>query len=193
MLIPILERKKNDTSDTVLTLASFSDGLIDAGHSRVPLKDSPLPNRPPYQGSVQTHLDLLQDGRAVLDAISTDERVQEAAVPTLFHPDLHERNIFVSDTDPTEITGIIDSQSCSIEPAFWYADELPDFVPDTSSSSPSTSEIKDSDLCAKAFDAYIQYHTPKLGRPRLMDERIVRPSDTATEHGRTVQLAFGMS
>lgn len=64
----------------------------------------------------------------MLDAISTDNRVQEAAVPTLFHPDLHKRNIFGTDTDSTTITGITDWQSCTIEPGFWYADECPDFL-----------------------------------------------------------------
>jgi aminoglycoside phosphotransferase (APT) family kinase protein len=47
---------------------------------------------------------------------------------TLLHADLHERNIFVSDDDPTIITGLIDCQSSSIEPDFVYADEMPDFA-----------------------------------------------------------------
>lgn len=129
----ILERKRTNTQDTWVNLSSFPNGLIDAGLSRLPPRNSPLPNKPPYQSSVQTHRDLLRDSRAMLVAISTDSQVQKAVVPTLFHPDLHRRNIFASDTDTTEITGIINWQSCSIEPAFWYADEFPDFVSDTSS------------------------------------------------------------
>lgn len=52
----------------------------------------------------------------------------ETAAPTLYHADLHKRNVFVSDDDPTIITGLIDWQSSSIEPAFEYADEVPDFA-----------------------------------------------------------------
>lgn len=98
--------------------------------------------------------------------MSTDSRIQAAATPTLFHPDLHKRNIFVSETDPSKITGIIDWQSASAEPAFWYADEVPDFaVPDDS----------ENDLCAKAFDACSRFSTSKLSGPRLMDENLFRP------------------
>lgn len=39
-------------------------------------------------------------------------------MPTLLHPDLHMSNIFVDPNEPTRITGIIDWQSASIEPAF---------------------------------------------------------------------------
>lgn len=89
-------------------LGAYSDGLVDAGLSRIPPRDSQLPNRPFYHGSVQTHLDLLECGRTVLNAMSADSQVHDAAAPTLFHPDLHMRNIFVSDHDPLVITGIID-------------------------------------------------------------------------------------
>ncbi|EAT88384.1 hypothetical protein SNOG_04624 [Parastagonospora nodorum SN15] len=65
--------------------------------------------------------------------MAEDPRIQAASQPVLYHPDLHKRNIFVSKEDPEIVTAIIDWQSCSIEPAFWYADEVPDFaqpVPD---------------------------------------------------------------
>jgi hypothetical protein len=92
-----------------------------------------------------------------------------------FIPDLHKRNIFVSDNDPSIITGIIDWQPSSIEPAFWYADEVPDFASCSSSSGSSAQRVDDSDLCAKAYDMCTQYLTPKLALPRLMDEGIFRP------------------
>ena len=53
--------------------------------------------------------------------------VKKASTPNLFRQDLHARNIFVSDEDPTQITSIIDWQSCSIEPAWHYSHETPDF------------------------------------------------------------------
>lgn len=101
-----------------LTIGAYDDGLVDAGVSRIPPTTPQLPHRPSYHGSFQTHLELLKCGRTVLNAISADSRVHDAAASTLFHPDLHKRNIFVSDDDPSKITGIIDWQSSSIEPAF---------------------------------------------------------------------------
>jgi hypothetical protein len=107
--------------------------------------------------------------------MSGDPRIRDVATPTLFHPDLHERNIFVSDDDPTIITGIIDWQSCSIEPAFWYADEVPDFARPIAHSSVEDRLEPNSELCAKAFDVCTQYLVPKLSDPRLMDEVLFRP------------------
>lgn len=95
-----------------------------------------------------------------------DPRIQAAATPTLFHPDLHKRNIFVSEDDPSKITGIIDWQSASIELAFWYADEVPDFA---------TPDDSENNVCARAFDACSRFSTPTLSGPRSMDENIFRP------------------
>ncbi|KKZ61111.1 hypothetical protein EMCG_04256 [[Emmonsia] crescens] len=146
-------------------LDDYCDGLIDAGLSRIPPVDPELEKRPVFHGSVQAHVNLLNYARAVLKRISADPQVQSAATPVLFHPDLHKRNIFVSEDDPSIITGIIDWQSASIEPAFWYADEVPDFTVSTESGS----------LCTKTFQVCSQFLTPKLSGPRLMDENLFRP------------------
>ncbi|TQB67840.1 hypothetical protein MPDQ_004518 [Monascus purpureus] len=90
----------------------------------------------------------------------------EAAIPLLFHPDLHKRNIFVSEGDPATITGIIDWQATSIEPAFWYSDEIPDFAIPI-----ETGET----IYAEAFEVSSQFLTPILAGPRLMDESLFRP------------------
>ncbi|XHG05866.1 hypothetical protein AWENTII_009078 [Aspergillus wentii] len=82
----------------------------------------------PYQGSVQEHINLLHTSQKVLEHLIKDSRIQNAASPTLIHPDLHKRNIYVNPNDPTIITGIIDWQSTSIEPAFIYTNETPDFA-----------------------------------------------------------------
>lgn len=92
-----------------------------------------------------------------------DPRIQAAAT---LHPDLHKRNIFVSETDSSKITGIIDWQWTSIEPAFWYADDVPDFA---------VTDDSDNNLCAKAFGACTRFLTPKLSGPRLMDDNLFRP------------------
>ncbi|KUL81635.1 hypothetical protein ZTR_09650 [Talaromyces verruculosus] len=148
------------------TLDQYCDGLVDAGLSRIPPKDSLAEKRSSYYGSVQAHLDILERCRSVLKEMCTEPKIQAAATPTLFHPDLHKRNIFVSETDPSKITGIIDWQSTSIEPAFWYADDVPDFA---------VSDDSDNNLCAKAFDTCTRFFTPKLSGPRLMDENLFRP------------------
>ncbi len=107
--------------------------------------------------------------------MSGDPRIRDAAAPTLLHPDLHKRNIFVSDDDPAVITGIIDWQSTSIEPAFWYADEVPDFASPVAHSSLENQLEPNSERCAKAFDVCSQFLVPKLSGPRLMDEALFRP------------------
>jgi Phosphotransferase enzyme family len=136
------------------------------GMSRIPPVDPERERRPYYHGSIQAHLRLLECGRDMLQQMSTDSRIRDSAMPVLFHPDLHKRNIFVSDDDPSIITGIIDWQSTSVEPAFWYVDEVPDFA---------TSVEPDNGLCAKAFEICSQFLTPKLYGPRAMDDNLFRP------------------
>ncbi|OJJ79135.1 uncharacterized protein ASPGLDRAFT_62001 [Aspergillus glaucus CBS 516.65] len=60
------------------------------------------------------------------------------------------------------ITAIIDWQSASIEPAFWYSDEIPDFA-------------TGDEIYAHAFNLCSQFHTPTVSGPRLMDENLLRP------------------
>lgn len=64
----------------------------------------------------------------MLQNMVKDKRIQDAAVPTLLHPDFHKRNIYVLAENPTVLTGLLDWQSASIEPAFIYANETPDFA-----------------------------------------------------------------
>ena len=100
----------------------------------------------------------------------------ETAAPTLYHADLHKRNIFVSVDDPTIITDIIDWQSSSVEPAFEYADETPDFA----ALSPYLS-LEDqpadigAELCREAFDACLQGLVPRLAAGRALDDNLLRP------------------
>lgn len=107
--------------------------------------------------------------------MSGDPRIRDAAEPTLFHPDLHKRNIFVSDDDPAVITSIIDWQSSSIEPVFWYADEVPDFTSPITHPTIENQLEPNSDLCMKAFNICTQFLVPKSYTPRSMDESLFRP------------------
>lgn len=110
-----------------------------------------------------------------MHSMSRDHRIQDVAAPTLFHPDLHKRNIFVSDDDPTIITSIIDWQSASIEPAFWYADEVPDFAIALPHPSLENQLEPNSEQCAKAFEICTQFHLPQLASSKAMDEALLRP------------------
>ncbi|OJJ67208.1 hypothetical protein ASPBRDRAFT_34509 [Aspergillus brasiliensis CBS 101740] len=143
-------------------LQQYCDGLVDAGLSRLPAVEPKMKRRPVYHGSIETHKILLGHTRSLLRSMSQDSRIENCATAALFHPDLHKRNIFVSEDDPSVITGIIDWQAASIEPAFWYADEIPDFA-------------TENEVCTRAFDVCTQFLTPRLSNPRLLDQNLFRP------------------
>lgn len=118
-----------------------------------------------------------------------DKRIQDAATPTLLHPDFHMRNIFVSAEEPTLITGLIDWQSTSIEPAFIYANETPDFaaLPEepgedtfekghSEQKSPGCKERewKDASICYQTYDVCMKGLAPKLRPARLLDPSLFR-------------------
>lgn len=63
-----------------------------------------------------------------MQSLIKNKRIKDAATPTLLHPDFNMRNIYVSVEEPTVITGLIDWQSASIELAFLYSNETPDFA-----------------------------------------------------------------
>ncbi|KAF1999205.1 hypothetical protein P154DRAFT_577142 [Amniculicola lignicola CBS 123094] len=171
---PRYYHKSNPNQGPWPEFAAYCDGLIDTGISKIPPAGA-LPQRPRYQGSITTHYELLEYGRAVAKKMAKDPRIQNAATPIIFHPDLHKRNIFVSEADPTVITAIIDWQSTSIEPAFWHADEVPDFAQPISDPSCEDQIEPKSEACAKAFDICTQFLVPKLSVPRSMEEALFRP------------------
>lgn len=156
------------------TLDGYRESLIDAGLSRVPLEDDHK-KRPSYHGTVESHVQLLGQARAVLKAMSSDRRIQNASAPTLFHPDLHKGNIFVSDENPSAITNIIDWQSASTEPAFWYANDIPDFAGITTEASEDEKEHKNEEICNATFEVCMKNLLPKIGHPRSLDWNIFRP------------------
>ncbi|KAJ5437792.1 uncharacterized protein N7458_008790 [Penicillium daleae] len=89
--------------------------------------------------------------------MSADSRIHDTASPTLFHPDLHKRNIFVSDNEPSIITG-----------------KVPDFA--TGATSPSSAlRVDDSALCKKTDEVCTKFLVPRLALPRAMDEGMFRP------------------
>lgn len=117
-------------------LQSYCSGLIDTGFSRIPNVDDPQREVLPYRGSVQEHLRLLEISNIVIRELARSPIINTVAIPTLLHPDIHKRNIFVSEEDPSHVTAIIDWQSTSIEPAFVYANHTPDLVDDPTADIP---------------------------------------------------------
>ncbi|KIW22042.1 uncharacterized protein PV07_12560 [Cladophialophora immunda] len=108
------------------------------------------------------HLQLLQEGRLLLDTMSKDPRTRAVANPTLFHPDLNMRNVFVDSDNPTKAASFIDWQSASLDPAFWVSAIRPDFasLPDQPDDSTNDGII----VCARAFDLCIGSYLPQLAR-----------------------------
>ena len=135
-----------------------------------------LTDKPSFHGSVAAHTRLLNAGRRVIQKLAEDPRIRGAATATLCHADLHKRNIFVSDDDPSVITTLIDWQSSSIEPAFEYADYVPDFAAPTTNASPegNPAEVQAA-LCKQAFDACLQGLIPKLYAARVLVDDLFRP------------------
>ena len=114
--------------------------------------------------------------REVIQKLAEDWRVDEAAAATLYHADLHKRNIFVSEDDPCVVTDIIDWQSSSIEPAFEYADRVPDFSMPLLNSSPEATPTEIQPCLRKhTFDLCLQALIPKLHLARVLDEDLLRP------------------
>lgn len=109
----------------------------------------------------------------------------------LYHPDLHARNIFVSEEDPSEITAIIDWQSTNIEPSFSYSNEEPDminssvrdaqragFIPsmfeEMESTESKSKHEKDVEICQKTFAVGLRAWSPALFSAKISDENYFR-------------------
>ncbi|OQD74386.1 hypothetical protein PENDEC_c011G01601 [Penicillium decumbens] len=170
-------------------LASYCRGLIDTGFSRLPKEEINSRDFLPYQGSVQDHIRLLKISQEVMQNLIEDTRIKDAATPALLHPDFHKRNIYVSAEEPTVITGLIDWQSTSIEPAFIYANETPDFAAlpggpegdplkkeqnEKEMSGQMERELKDASVCYQTYDVVMTALVPKLRPARLLDPTLFR-------------------
>ncbi|KAI9832634.1 MAG: hypothetical protein M1819_004219 [Sarea resinae] len=116
----------------------------------------------PGPWAIEDHIQLLESGRDVLKKMAQAAQIQGAAAPVLFHPDLHKRNIFVSEDDPTVITATIDWQSSN-------------FVPHNPHSSVENELEPDEQHYVKAFNVCSLYLVPKVTKPRLLDEGLLRP------------------
>jgi hypothetical protein len=119
-----------------------------------------------------------------MQGLAQDKRVEKAALPTLVHADYNKRNIYVSPDDPTVITGLIDWQLTSIETAFIYAQNTPDFAalpdidPTEEEDAPKSPDeerlLKDLSICHQTYNVIATYKCPKLRPGRQLDSSLFR-------------------
>jgi hypothetical protein len=72
-------------------------------------------------GSTEGYLSLLGLAQQVMLKIGGNSKLSDNSQAVIWHPDLHMGNIFVSEEDPEQVTGIIDWQNTSIRPIFLQA------------------------------------------------------------------------
>lgn len=168
-------------------LSSYAYGLVQNGYSRLPPVDTGYP-RPSYFGTVEEHQNLISSAQDVIQNLILQPQIRNSAEPTLFHADLNARNIYVSEDDPTKITGLIDWQSSSIEPIFIYANEMPDVaappnqppadIPEDEAR-PLTEQDKKlakiATFCNQAYNICVDGYIPKLRVARSVDQHLIRP------------------
>lgn len=132
-------------------------------------------------GSTDDHLHLLDINQKTLEILMDTTAVQSSSKPTLFHPDLHTRNIFLAPEDPTQIKGVIDWQSTAIEPAFTYAAMTPDFAEELPLDRTLDAHLNadlidaqaDAQRCASTW-AVLVYTFPGLGKAAMLDPLLCR-------------------
>ncbi|KAL8966267.1 MAG: hypothetical protein Q9183_003448 [Haloplaca sp. 2 TL-2023] len=76
---------------------------------------------PTLQGTPDAHANLRDVALGILPFLAEWPALQQSAKPVLWHTDLHMGNIFVSETDHSQIVSIIDWQHTSVSPHFVQA------------------------------------------------------------------------
>lgn len=154
---------------------------------------------------MEDHVALIAHGRRVLEILARDKRVQNVSAPSLFHPDLHKRNIFVDAADPTTITALIDWQSASLDPAFFSAGHTPDLCkyPETfedilndfgvqlSEESPEKAQIdKKVRIRTMAWEVFLAHWAPGFHKARVLDPNLLHPFRYCYSSWRDSSTAF---
>ncbi len=73
---------------------------------------------PSLHGTKDECESVLNSARKVIPYMAGLPALQQTSAPSLWHPDLHMGNIFVSEADHAEITSLIDWQSACVSPLF---------------------------------------------------------------------------
>jgi hypothetical protein len=175
--------------------------LIEAGIARLPRVD-PSTQELDYRGTVEEHLCLLKINDEVIKELITSPIVRSISDPTLLHPDLNKRNVYVLDADPTKITALIDWQSTSIEPILSYANEMADLITaptsmpmpleDGEGANGDKGDLenqklqKDISICRQTFEVAMKGWASKFHDVRVADEalpRVIRYCATSWRDG----------
>ncbi|KAF2429358.1 hypothetical protein EJ08DRAFT_671105 [Tothia fuscella] len=174
------------------TIEEYNLALIDAGIAQIPDNPYVSDNNLSYRGSADEHLRLLEIARVIVTKqLPNTPQVRATSTRTLLHPDLHARNIFVSEEDPAQITAIIDWQSTSIEPAFRYVNYEPDMIDflsrdsqyagaipimseETESLETKAKREKDIEICRKTYAVGLQAWSPALFLTKVLEEDYFR-------------------
>lgn len=155
-----------------------------SGHSRIPDIDRASIEQLPYRGSANDHVQLLHHSNSIISALVNSPIIQSVARPTLVHADLNK----------SKLVSLINWQSTSIEPAFVYAPDIPDFAArptDAATTVEEADQTRDQEseaqaqameqrtsdmlLCSDAFEVCMKGFVPVLGRARSVDEALLRP------------------
>ncbi|OAX82056.1 hypothetical protein ACJ72_03598 [Emergomyces africanus] len=181
-----LYSKPNSNRGPWKNLTDYTFGLIDTAFSRVP-KQANSNDQLSYRGTINDHINLINSCRETMQVLIRDANLQAGALPTLIHPDYHTRNVFVSQDDPTIVTALIDWQWTSIEPAFMYAENTPDFASlseenlaeeETGKQSSDNEQEKQHQtsefICHKTYDVVMCLMIPKMRIAKRIDPPLLR-------------------
>jgi hypothetical protein len=169
-------------------MREYCNGLLASARSRLPA-DGSKDTKPSYWGSVAEHRKILHANERLLPELVKGPLLRDVSKPTLLHADLNMRNIFISETRPFGITAIIDWQNTSVEPAFMFANETPDFASrqiededeyedDTNEEHPdppSPQTKQDILLCNEAFEVCMHRYAPVIAKACNTDQLLTRP------------------
>ncbi|KAL8901341.1 MAG: hypothetical protein Q9207_005255 [Kuettlingeria erythrocarpa] len=100
-----------------LDLTQFTQGLAlrSLAQSCLPMAKNMAPS---LHGTKDEYESVLNSARKVIPYMAEIPALQQTSAPSLWHPDLHMGNIFVSEADHAQITCLIDWQSACVSPLF---------------------------------------------------------------------------
>ncbi|CAK4003626.1 Hypothetical predicted protein [Lecanosticta acicola] len=176
------------------THAEYLRALTDAGDSRIPTSTDT--RNLEFKGTVDQHLHLHRASEEILLSLAQTEPLQSTCTPTLLHHDMHKRNIFVSEQDPSQITALIDWQSSAVEPSHAYSDEMPDLCQkpedwdDAELKDPLNDEqrkkVNELSILQRTWEVIVRAYMPEIYRARAMDQdflRVAQYASSAWRHG----------
>ncbi|KAL4920790.1 kinase-like domain-containing protein [Aspergillus aurantiobrunneus] len=99
------------------TLSDMGNSLIARSLCKVTQKPNLQLPRFIY-GSPEHHSSVLKIAKDAMPALANSPKILANSQPSIWHTDLHIGNIFVSEDDPGNVTGLIDWQNTSISPLF---------------------------------------------------------------------------